>query len=225
MSSHTIHPSYAQTDKALDHELARTTELSDEELAEALKVLSAHLSNHKTTEAIHDEIERLTNQALSINDTFDNLSRLLKSVADESKPDMKKDVEALEQRWKDHAHNYTTFLWNSRNVAGKAEATASDFATDFAEFLKDPEVTKEEKRTEMDNYLQKLDKDAASAKEASQSLADLRDGVKKFYRDWKALIKKYKPSTGNDDLAKDIAMLNTSLAMCVLNFLCTSVII
>ncbi|THH33454.1 hypothetical protein EUX98_g769 [Antrodiella citrinella] len=204
----------AQADKELGDVLINSTELSDEELAEALKILSAHLSDHKITQIIHEEIERLAEQALTLEKSFGNVKLLLEKIAEASERDMKRDVTDMSETWVGYSNNYVEFLWKSRQVAGKAEAAAKDFASDFVDFLKEDDVKKKEKRDEINNYLENLDRGSSDSKQLQEGLHALRDGIKQFAKDWKDLVHKYHSDIGIDEwtqLDKDVTELTNAL--------------
>ncbi|TCD62853.1 hypothetical protein EIP91_006334 [Steccherinum ochraceum] len=213
-----LHPNtvFSQTDKQLNELLAHSTELSDEEIAEALRILKAQLSNQANTQAINREINSLAKQTLSTEGTFDKVTALLAKIGNEAdKGSMKKDLEALATTWKELSRSYKQFLWDSREVAGKAEAAARDFASDFVEFLKDSHVDKRDKKSEIKNYLGQLDRDSAKSKNLKRGLVELQGKLRTFSKDWKAFIDKYDAGHASNEWAQldsDVKRLTIHLA-------------
>jgi len=203
-----VSPITPETQRELQEALNHAKPVSDKETITQLKKLEAEVSTPAANKALIDEINDLSGYALSIDTSFYNIEVIFNSIKTSgTSVSLQNDVSALNTTWKTYRQNYIDLLWKSREVAGKAQAAADDFAKDFIGFLSDDEVSLTEKKKEIVNYIAKLDRDEKASQDMSQGFSNLQKNIGTFQSDWKKVVEKHDMKT----LAKDIAQLDSDI--------------
>ncbi|THH31266.1 hypothetical protein EUX98_g2922 [Antrodiella citrinella] len=188
-----IPPEYSQTHKDLQKAIDNPVALTDQQKADALNKLGSDVSTPASEQALVNEIDALAGAALEVDTSFDNITACFKKIKTSgARPELIKDVNDLMSTWQAHHNTFTNLLWESRQVAGKAQGAADDFAKDFITFLADDDVSLAEKKDEIKNYIGKLTEDEEASKHMSQGFTDLEKNVQAFQVEWKRVIDKYK---------------------------------
>ncbi|KAL4254197.1 hypothetical protein ABKN59_004595 [Abortiporus biennis] len=147
------------------------------------------LSSEEVKTALMNEINELGRTALSVNTSFHQIELAFDNITHSQTLDL--DLDHLKTTWRGYRKKYIDLLWKSREVAGKVQAAATDFAEDFIPFLADATVAIVEKKTEILTYLQKLERDEKTSKVLSDGFRELQESVIAFKDEWKRTVQKY----------------------------------
>ncbi|KAH8105133.1 hypothetical protein BXZ70DRAFT_1004664 [Cristinia sonorae] len=187
-----IPPEYQQTHKELQAIIDNPPDISDADQQKVINDLSNEVSSPQAEKTLIDEITELAGATFDVDDSFNRIMRLFEKVeTGGASPELIKDVNYLMRTWDGHHTTFTSLVWRSREVAGKAMAAADDFRKDFVGFLADDSVSVAEKKKEIENYMQKLARDAEASKDMSQGFTDLQKSVEAFQTEWRRIIDKY----------------------------------
>ncbi|TCD65748.1 hypothetical protein EIP91_002232 [Steccherinum ochraceum] len=210
-----IPPEYDQYHKELQRAIDNPVALSSATLTSAANTVNSAASAGGSESGLLDEIKSMSGAATSVDNSFGDVAKLFLNVRNGlSSPAVKADMAKLETRWNTHHQTYKSLLWQSRAVAGKAQAAADDFTRDFVGFLGDDNESMKDKKNEIRSYLEVLEKDGKASETMAQGFADLRTGIISLVEDWKGLVVKYKIdalSARVENLKQEIDQLSRAL--------------
>ncbi|KAI0080845.1 hypothetical protein K474DRAFT_101770 [Panus rudis PR-1116 ss-1] len=180
---------------------AQQNPLSDEQAKNAMDAISSQMEDNN--DQLIDDIKALAGYCLEIEQAFEDVDAIFRKIQlTNVSQGLKDDVEYLRTKWGKHKTRYTELIWDSRKVAGAAQAAADDFATDFATFLGEEGVDINEKKQEIANYIAKLTEDEKVSADMSQGFTDLQKAVQAFQDDWGTIVGKYNLDDLNDEAQK-----------------------
>jgi len=140
--------------------------------------IDAVLDSEDTKEKLRAAISELQDSVYTVERSFRTVSQGLQAVAGITRL-FSRDFCT---RWDERCHKkYVALVWESKRVAGIARATASDFAGDFMELLKDDQVSLAEKKEEIAGYREQLLRDQNNAKVIAQGFTDLQGEIIAFH--------------------------------------------
>ncbi|KAI0072347.1 hypothetical protein K474DRAFT_409672 [Panus rudis PR-1116 ss-1] len=203
-----------QLDEAIAN--AKAHPLDDDAQQQVLDLLVAKLGDTDANAKLITEIQALGGYSLEIRTAMDHIDDIFRSIILENTSDvLKSDVQGLQNKWTEYTTKYTDLLWESRRVAGDAEAAANDFAGDFITFLSDESTSIATKKSEIAGYLTQLASDEPKAAAMSQGFSDLQLNITNFQQDWATVVKNHSLDDLNaqaTQLQTDIDTLTTTLA-------------
>ncbi|KAH8101810.1 hypothetical protein BXZ70DRAFT_77521 [Cristinia sonorae] len=218
-----ILPEYKAYHEELHRAINNPPDLPSTDLRSAADGIATTADSHASESELLDEINKMAGAAAEVDKSFGDVSKLFLNVRNGmSSPAVKADMRKLEDRWNAHHQKYKSLLWRSRQVAGKAQAAADDFARDFVLFLGEDGESIEVKKREIHNYIEVLKKDEQASEDMAQGFADLRTNIVNLVADWRGLVKKYnidaisarieKLKSEMDTLAHTLADLNAKIS-------------
>ncbi|KAI0080796.1 hypothetical protein K474DRAFT_1769049 [Panus rudis PR-1116 ss-1] len=200
-----------QLQDAIDN--AKNNPLADSDQQTGMQTLTSKIKDGN--QDVLDEIKKLAQATFDIEQAFNDVSTIFRKIQlGNASQGLKDDVQSLTNKWNEHHNTYVQLLWDSRQVAGSAEAAADDFAGDFATFLGEVDVPIDEKKQEITNYINKLTADEKEAADMSQGFSDLQKNIGLFKQDWQKIVDSYSLDDMNAQAAQleeDLKSLNETL--------------
>ncbi|CAL1715652.1 unnamed protein product [Somion occarium] len=149
----------------------------------------ACLTDDKKSELLA-QVKQLSVDTLSIDSSFDSISRLLNNLAEAHIPkELVKDVERLTHIWHDLQTTYSTLLWKSRDVAGDARVAATDFAKIIIdEVLLNTNIQMTEIQEAIRDSKQKAERDKIKARDMVDGFKNLAKRIEFFCKDWEETV-------------------------------------
>ncbi|KAK7683299.1 hypothetical protein QCA50_013561 [Cerrena zonata] len=147
------------------------------------------LTPEKKTELLA-QVKKLSEDTLSIDASFDDISRRLANLREANIPDkFVTDIQRLSTAWEGLHSTYSDLLWQSRDVAGDARVSADDFSQIFiSEVLMNSQVSLIEKQAAIQEYRETTEKDKKKAMDMVDGFKRLGNRVDVFCKDWEDII-------------------------------------
>ncbi|KAH7920561.1 hypothetical protein BV22DRAFT_793309 [Leucogyrophana mollusca] len=134
----------------------------------------------KLKNLLADEALTLCQHSMEVKDSFKEVATTLEILAQNShfNKGQRRKCDGLRKAWDGLHTAYDTLLWDSRKVAGKAQATVRDFVDMFIRYISNPKISAEAKNAELKKLDEKLEVDQKSAHGTSENFLDLSDQIR-----------------------------------------------
>ncbi|KDQ12214.1 hypothetical protein BOTBODRAFT_34810 [Botryobasidium botryosum FD-172 SS1] len=158
------------------------------------KKITEILHDENTQKSVSDEIAKLSKLTLSVEESFHAVEDLLQRLISSPKypSTFRGRFDGLSRKWSTYRKEYTSLLWESRTVAGKAHSDARIFYQTVIPWLQKDNVNVAEKIAGLDGYIKSLEKNVKNSETLSQKYSDLKRNVMKFSEEWDETIESCK---------------------------------